>query len=66
MTDKGPEDPFLAALAAAPVSDEPYTDEERAASEAGWQDYLRGDSMPLEEYLRALADDRETDDGGIP
>ncbi len=46
------EDPFLAALEAAPWSVEPATNEEHTAFQEGWRDYLRGDSVSLEEYAR--------------
>ncbi len=56
------EDPFLAALEAAEWDDEPYTDEERAASQQGWEEYLRGETVPWEVVRRELlADD---DEGG--
>lgn len=48
------DDPFLAAHEAAEWDDEPYTDEDRAAAEEGWQAYLRGESSPWEEVRREL------------
>jgi hypothetical protein len=50
-------DPFLEALEAAEVDDEPYTDEERAAAREGWEAYLRGESRPWEEVWRTLFDE---------
>lgn len=47
-------DPFLAALAEAELDDEPYTDEERAAVEAGWEEYQRGETISLEAFRREL------------
>jgi hypothetical protein len=40
-------DPVLAALEAAPLDDEPYADEDRAASDAGWAAYRRGEGIGL-------------------
>ncbi|HTR89566.1 MAG TPA: hypothetical protein VMG62_05595 [Solirubrobacteraceae bacterium] len=48
-------DPVLAALEAAPFDDEPYTGEDRAASEEGWAAYQRGEAIRLDE-LRAETD----------
>lgn len=48
------EDPFLAALEAAPYDDEPYTDEERAAVEEGEAQYRRGEYDTLENVRRRL------------
>lgn len=53
------EDPFLAALAAAELDDEPYTDEQQALSEAGWQEVLRGETVTIEELKKQLANDPE-------
>jgi len=36
-------DPLIQHLMQAPIDDEPYTDEERAEDEGGWQEYLRGE-----------------------
>ena len=56
------QDPFLAALDAAEWDDEPYTNEDRAASRQGWEEYLRGETVPWEAVRRELlADD---DEGG--
>jgi hypothetical protein len=49
-----PDDPFLAALAEAEYDDEPYTDEQRAVAQEGWEEYLRGDIVPWEEFRREL------------
>lgn len=40
-------DPMLAALEAAPYDDEPYTDDDRAASEEGWAAYERGEGVKV-------------------
>jgi hypothetical protein len=48
-------DPVLAALEAAPFDDEPYTGEDRAASEEGWATYRRGEAIGMAE-LRAEPD----------
>lgn len=48
----------LEALAAGPDGEgdeEPMTLDEQAASEHGWQEYLRGEARPLDEVLRDLA-----------
>lgn len=55
--DKQTEDPFLAALDAAPPDDEPLTLEDEAAADAGWQEYLRGESSSLEEVRQRLLGD---------
>lgn len=39
--------------------DEPFTARQRAKAEAAWQEYLRGDSTPLEEVRRQLRDEAE-------
>jgi hypothetical protein len=49
-------DPLLAALAAAEEDDEPYTEEERAAAQAGWEEYLRGETRPWEDVKREVLD----------
>ena len=56
-SDDGANDPFLAALAAAEWDDEPYTEEECAAAQAGWEEYLRGEVASWEDVRRALLDD---------
>jgi hypothetical protein len=38
-------DPLVATLEAAPLDDEPYTGEDRAASEEGWAAYQRGEAV---------------------
>jgi len=48
-------DPMVAALEAAPFDDEPYTGDDRAASEEGWATYQRGESISVAE-LRAEPD----------
>lgn len=45
-------DPVVATLEAAPFDDEPYTGEDRAASEEGWAAYRRGEAINVAE-LRA-------------
>lgn len=45
-------DPVVATLEAAPFDDEPYTGEDRAASEEGWAAYQRGEAINVAE-LRA-------------
>lgn len=46
------QDPLVAALEAAPLDDEPYTEDDRAASVAGWAAYQRGEAIKVGE-LRA-------------
>jgi hypothetical protein len=46
------QDPLVAALEAAPLDDEPYTEDDRAASVAGWAAYQRGEAIK-EGELRA-------------
>ena len=50
-------DPFLLALANAPIDDEPTTPEEDTGAEEAWQEYLRGEARPWEEVRRELASD---------
>jgi hypothetical protein len=38
-------DPMTATLEAAPFDDEPYTGEDRAASDEGWAAYRRGEAI---------------------
>ncbi|HTA96304.1 MAG TPA: hypothetical protein VK730_01520 [Solirubrobacteraceae bacterium] len=45
-------DPVVATLEAAPFDDEPYTGEDRAASEEGWAAYRRSEAIDVAE-LRA-------------
>lgn len=45
-------DPMLAVLEAAPFDDEPYTTDDRAASEEGWAAYQQGKAVSVAE-LRA-------------
>lgn len=56
--DEAPNDPFLAMPADAELDDEPYTDEQRAMSEAGWQDHLAGRTIPWEEVRRSLLNEK--------
>jgi hypothetical protein len=42
-------DPLVATLEAAPFDDEPYTGEDRAASEEGWAAYRRGEAINVAE-----------------
>lgn len=59
-TDDFKNDPFLAALAAAELDDEPYTDEQRAAALAGWEACRRGETVSWEDVRRALLDETES------
>ena len=42
-------DPLVATLEAAPFDDEPYTGEDRAASDGGWAAYRRGEAINVAE-----------------
>jgi hypothetical protein len=46
---RGDEDPVLNALDAAPVDDEPFTAEERAAVRGAEQRHARGESIPFDQ-----------------
>lgn len=50
-------DPFLLALATAPIDDEPETEEERAAVAEAYEDIAHGRVRPWEEVRRELACD---------
>ncbi len=50
------EDPVVRMLLTAPIDEEPLTEEEKAASEANWQAYLRGEGRPFEELAKELCD----------
>lgn len=43
------------------VEDGPLTDDDAAAEQAGWDDYLRGDSLPLAEAMAAIRAGRRPD-----
>jgi hypothetical protein len=42
-------DPTVATLEAAPLDDEPYTGEDREASDEGWAAYRRGEAITVAE-----------------
>jgi hypothetical protein len=48
-------DPFLLALANAPIDDEPETEEERAAIAEAYEDVAHGRVRPWEDVRRELA-----------
>ena len=50
-------DPFLLALATAPIDDEPETEEERAAVAEAYEDIAHGRVRPWEDVRRELAFD---------
>jgi hypothetical protein len=50
-------DPMVAALEATPMDDEPYTEEEQAASKEGWAAYRRGEAVGLSELRAELGSD---------
>jgi hypothetical protein len=55
--DEASTDLFLATHAAAEYDDEPYTEEQRAAAQVGWEEYQRGETIPWEEFRRELLED---------
>jgi hypothetical protein len=44
-------DPMLRHLDAAPVDDEPDTDDERAEADAAWAAHQRGEGVPLSDLI---------------
>ncbi|MCC7023522.1 MAG: hypothetical protein IT338_11895 [Thermomicrobiales bacterium] len=53
-------DPFLAALAAAEEDDEPYTEEQRAAAQAGREAFARGEFASLDDVWHELVGEEAT------
>jgi hypothetical protein len=53
------DDPMLRLLFASRPVDEPLTDEEKAASEAGWQAYLRGEGESWDVVREEIAHGEE-------
>jgi hypothetical protein len=47
-------DPMIAAFEDAPEDDEPFTDEEAAEADEAWEQYKRGEAIPLDEIRREL------------
>lgn len=45
-------DPLIDLLDNAPEDDEPSTAEEDASADAGWEEYKRGETVPLDEIRR--------------
>ena len=50
-------DPLVARLEAAPLDDEPYSEDDARASEAGWAAYKRGEAVGLSELRAELGSD---------
>ena len=50
-------DPLVAVLEAAPLDDEPYAADDRAASDEGWSAYRRGEAFTLSELRAELEPD---------
>ncbi len=48
------QDPLIRHLMQSPIDDEPYTPEERAEDEEGWQEYLRGETRDWDEIQAEL------------
>jgi hypothetical protein len=46
---KRAQDPLVAVLEAAPLDDEPYTEEDETASDEGWAAYQQGEAVKLSE-----------------
>ena len=59
-------DPFLAALAEAEYDDEPYTEEQRAAVQAGREAFARGEFFSLEEVRRDLLGENDLSPVSMP
>ncbi len=49
MTASDQQDPVLEAFEAAPLDDEPVTEDEEAGAREAWAEYERGESEPLDE-----------------
>jgi hypothetical protein len=49
------QDQMVAALEAAPLDDEPYTEDDRASSDAGWAAYQRGEAIKVGELRAATS-----------
>ncbi len=47
-------DPLIQRLTQSSIDDEPYTSEEQAEDEEGWQEYLRGEGRDWEEVRDGL------------
>lgn len=60
LAGAGETDPFLAALASAEEDDEPYTEEERAAAQAGREAFARGEYASLDDVWRDLVGEEAT------
>jgi len=43
-------DPVLVGLEAAPLDDEPVTEEDRMAADEGWAAYRRGEAVDLDDF----------------
>jgi hypothetical protein len=52
---RGGEDPLLRLLEAAPLDDEPTSEEEDASAREAWAAYGRGESTSLDEVRRKLS-----------
>jgi hypothetical protein len=54
ITRRREHDPVLELFNNAPVVDEPLTDEERASLDEARAEYERGETVPLDEFMREL------------
>jgi len=50
-------DPLVAAFEAAPLDDEPYGEDDEAASKDGWASYRHGEAVKLSELRAELETD---------
>ena len=51
------QDPMVAVLEAAPFDDEPYTEDDRTASDEGWEAYQHGEAIKVGELLTEAGPD---------
>lgn len=56
LVAKEPES-FRDFLRRAPIDDEPTTPEEDEGAAEAWQEYLRGEAIPWEEFARTIPDE---------
>ena len=58
------QDPFLSALEAAEIDDEPCTPDQQEAAEEGWEEYQRREGIPLGEVRRRLPGEADVEPVG--
>ena len=59
-------DPVLAVLSAAPIDDEPVTEDDDRAIAEGWRAYRAGQTISADEAKRSLAGAKDGSDRAIP